>query len=595
VLLLLPRIDDTLRQRMRDDLSSRAEGEFALIHACKRSRICAALLAGVILFPAQSMAQTTPDPEVKVTGQKMPRSEAPRSATCEALARDPFFRAQMDANDGDPFMGPRVFIPTRLPRNPDYSKPPSVPAGSELPDLPKSRFGMQYRMLNGQASVTEPQATASASGDAATPVSGAAYGYNAASSAGDGGPPSDLVASMEGSTLDAAIDSCRGAYSRGSGGAGAGRSIGSRVTESPGEASQMTALNAHVATARSWIASQDTTLPMAFALFDQGRYPESLDWFRKAEGKLPFQDGGDEAALFIGKIYLLGLGEKSDSAEALKWLTKAATGPFNPVTETPAFDPKQPERNTAAGEAAVILANLYRRGYPGIARDPAEALKWYTRAYRIGHIPAAKMLGDFYEAGIGAPRDPKKAASYYEQAAKLDYAPAQFALAELLSRSDEGVRQDRKKALGWYQAAAKHNHGGAIYALARAYDLGDGVKADPQMAIGFYKNAALQGNAAAMVAMGTYFYEGKLVPKDDATARRWFQAGAAASDVDGMFDLAAMLANGQGGGKDVIGAWLWLKRAAALGHEKAPAAISALEGRMTPAERQAAAARLAVR
>lgn len=63
-------------------------------------------------------AQTRPDPELEVTGQKMPRAEAPRVATCEALARDPDFRALLAAG-GDPLMGPRV----------------SVPAGSALPRL----------------------------------------------------------------------------------------------------------------------------------------------------------------------------------------------------------------------------------------------------------------------------------------------------------------------------------------------------------------------------------------------------------------------------------------------------------------------------
>ena len=543
-----------------------------------RSPLLAVLLAGAVIVPGQSLAQNAPDPEVKVTGQKMPVAEAPRAATCEALARDPTFRAQLEAGGGDPMMGPHIFVPTRLPRNPDYSKPPSVAAGSPLPDLPKLRFGARETLPNGEAAFTASEDAADSS--------------------------SNFPAAMNVTSLEAAVDACRSLYMRGGGSVGITpntafnpTSSGPVETRVPSSVQDVRAAQsqARFRQGRAFIASRDQTLPMAFALFDQGRYAEALDWFRKAQGKLPFQDGGGEAALFMGKIYLQGLGDRSDPAEAVKWLTKAATGPFNPVTETPQFDPKQPERNTAAGEAAVILANLYRRGFPGIAKDSPAALKWFARAYALGHVPAAKMLGDFYHDGVGVPPDVKKAASYYERAAKLDYAPAQFALAEMLSQGEAGVRQDRSKALAWYAAAAKHNHGGALFALARAYDLGDGVKADPQMAIGFYKSAALQGNAAAMVAMGTYFYEGKLVAKDDATARRWFEAGATGGDADGMFDLAAMLANAQGGERDRIGAWFWLKHAAALGHDKAPAAISALEGRMTPAERQAAAERLAAR
>ena len=338
------------------------------------------------------------------------------------------------------------------------------------------------------------------------------------------------------------------------------------------------------------IAANDTSLPMAFALFDQRRYAESLDWFRKAAGHLTYDEGGDEAMLFIGKLYLQGLGDRSDPARGVEWLKKAATGPFNPATETPRFDPAEPERNTAAGEAAVILANIYRTGFTGIARDPAEARRWYDRARKVGHIPAAKVLGDLYYRGIGTPRDAKKAADYYREAAQFDYRPAQIALADILYAGEPGVPQDRKKALGWYSAAARHDDPQALYALGRAYDLGEGVKPDQQKALGFYKSAALGGSAPAKVALGTYFYEGRLVPKDDVTARKWFEAGVAEEDADGMFDLAAMLARGEGGGKDLVRAWALFSRAAALGHQKAPLAVAALEKRMSPDERKAAAA-----
>ncbi|MES2445390.1 MAG: SEL1-like repeat protein [Pseudomonadota bacterium] len=545
----------------------------------------ALLIAAGALVPGAALAQTTPEQApVTVTGQRMPRSEAPRSATCEALARDPYFRALVAAAGGDPVMGPRIFVPTRFPRTPDYSKPPAVPAGSALPVLPRSRFGMRAMVLNGQSELVAGDAAATA--DAGV----------------DGAAAAGLTEPADPASFDATIDACRNAYARGDRGSFGGRGAGSTAASAGYEGrpqsiqdSRAQASTARFVQTRAWLADRDETLPMAFALFDQGRYPEALAWFRKAEAKLPFENGGDEAQLFLGKLYLQGLGAQSDPAEAVKWLTRAATGPFNPVTETPAFNPAQPERNTAAGEAAVILANLYRRGFPGIARDGAAAIKWYSRAWNVGHVPAAKALGDLYYEGVGAPRDAKKAVSWYEQAAKLDYPPAQAALAAILYDGEPGVGQDRKKALGWYAAAAKHNHGGALYALARAYDLGEGVAADPQKAIGFYKSAALQGNAAAMVAMGVYFYEGKLLPKDDATARRWFEAGAAGADPDGMADLAAMLANGEGGGKDLVGAWLWYKRAAALGHQTAPRAVAALEKRMTPAELQAAAERLAKR
>jgi uncharacterized protein len=544
----------------------------------------AVLLCGAALAAGPGQAQTaeTRPPadqdhdkdRLTVTGQRMPAAEAPRSATCEAMALDPIFRAQLGAARGEPLMGPRFYLPTRLPRNPDYGAPPKVPAGSPLPELPKSRFGQRNRAEDGG---WDPGFAGATVGNEASSIQMDQYG------------------------LDSAIAACRNLYAPGGStgvtGVGAGFAPASSAAAEGGTIQfdrevRAASAQARFAQARAFIASRDRTLPMGFALFDQGRYAESLVWFHRAARKLQLRQGGDEAALFVGKLYLQGLGDKSDPVEGVRWLKKVATAPFNPTIELPVFDPRQPERNTAVGEAAVILANLYRTGFGGIAKDPVEARKWYARASRVGHVPAAKTLGDLYYSGVDVPRDVQKAMSYYREAARLDHPAAQFALAEILSAGDDGVAQDRRAALAWYRAAAVNDHPGALHALARAYDTGDGVAPDPERAIGLYKAAALAGSPPARVAMGIYFHEGKQVPRDAAAARRWFEIAAADGDSDGMFNLAAMLANGAGGDKDLPRAWAWLAQSAALGHETAPQAIAALEKRMTPAEKAAAAALL---
>lgn len=530
----------------------------------------ALLIGGATLSAGQAQAQEAPkDDEPTVTGHRMPAAEAPRSATCEELARDPIFAAQLNAAEGnDPLMGPRAFLPTRPPRNPDYSKAPLVPAGSPLPELGKGRFG-QRRLADGIG----------ASDQLDSPVIG----------------PSGMP--MRG--YQDAIAACRAAYLRG-GADSLGRTGNEYVAaDSPAAESRGTQISlenglssahARYAGARAFIASRDQTLPMGFALFDQGRYAESLDWFRKAAGKLQMREGGDEATLFVGKLYLQGLGDRSDPQEAVRWLRKVATAPYNPIIETPQFDPREPDRNTAVGEAAVILANIYRNGFRGIAKDPAEARRWYARAYAVGHVPAAKMLGDIHYQGIDTPRDVKKAMGYYGDAAKLNHPGAQVALGGILLNGENGVPANKPVALRWYQAAAKSGHPAALYALGRAYDLGDGVPADQQHALALYKDAALGGDAAARVALGTYFYEGRQVAKDDAAARGWFERAALQADADGMFNLAVMLTKGEGGARDLPQAWAWLKRATRLGHVNAPRALAALEKKMTPAEKQAAAA-----
>lgn len=524
------------------------------------------LLAGGALFaaahsqaqtaaPSPAPAESAPDnqDQLKVTGQRMPAAEAPRSSTCEVLARDPFLRASG--------MASRAYLPTRPTRSPDYSAPPKVPEGSPLPELTRTRFGVQ-----------------SGVDDNAPDSFGA--------SALDGTPAEDgAAASLDQNSLASAIAACRGGYMRGVGDIGSGStgyiSANSGASENGIAAfapeARVAAANARYVQARAFIASRDQTLPMGFALFDQGRYREARDWFRKASSKLQMREGGDEAALFVGKITLQGLGAQSDPVEGVKWLKKVATAPFNPQNETPMFDPRQPDRNTAVGEAAVILANVYSNGLGPVAKNPAEARKWYDRANDVGHVPAAKRLGDIYYEGVDTPRDVQKALGYYKRAARLDHPGAQVALADILWSGEDGVPQDRKTALGWYQQAAGNGNAAALYALGRAYDLGEGVKADPELAMGFYKTAALGGNPAAKVAMGTYFYEGKMVPRDLALARKWFEAGAASDDPDGLFNLAAMLVKGEGGDKDTAKALALLRRAALRGHTAAPNAIAALQ------------------
>jgi hypothetical protein len=503
--------------------------------------ISAALLPGGIA-PAQTADPAPPqDREIVVSGTKLPAAEAPKSATCEALARDPHFKARMEMSGGHPLSGPRISLPTRMPRNPDYAAPPLTPVGSALPVLPKSRFGVNSAMPE---ELPEPAAHATA---------------------GESALGDEAVAQPHPLSRAEALALCR-AYQAAEAGTGRGRTERAR---------------------------RDTTLPMAFALFDQRRFRESLLWFRKASDKLPFVDGGDEAALFIGKLYLQGLGPDSDPVEGVKWLKKAAEAPFNPITQTPVFDPRQPERNTAIGEAAVILGNLYSIGHSGVPKDPGAALKWYERAFEVGHIAAAKKVGDLHYEGIGTKRDVKKAASWYRKAAKFDHAPAQIALADILYLGEDEAAQDLKEALAWYRAAARYDHPAALYALGRAYEAGEGVPADGLMALGFYKSAALRGSAAAKMVMGSHFYEGRLLPKDHALARGWFEEAAAGGDPEGMYNLSAMLARGEGGARDLARAWALMKGAAALGHLTAPKSIAALEERMSAPEKQAAAAMLA--
>lgn len=536
----------------------------------QRNWISATLITGLVLTSMQAQAQSNDRlPDVSITGKRAVGIFAPASAACEnAVATDPLLAVQIIASGGDPLMGPTFYQPTRTPRNPDYNAPPKAAPGSALPDISfKWVSPIRDRTTVARDATMDPNQAVSVQVPSVFNQNGPLLNATNA----------EIVAA-ELDAVSQATALCRSTYAGGPSmatvmGERDGRSMFTGADFSPG---------------RYHIAMRDRTLPMGFALFDQGRYAEALGWFEKAYGKLVDEDGGDEASLMLGKIYLQGLGQQSDVNKAMFWLKRAAGARFNPTKDMPIFDPMQPDENTPIGEAAMILANLHLTGFGGVPKDKAEAIKWLTRAEYVGHVAAGKALGDLYLTM--SPREPGMAFRAYKKAAMLDYPPAQVALADMYYRGTDGVRQDLRMAMIWYSMAARYQHPEALHAMAVAYETGEGLAADPEQAKVFYKAAALAGNADAQAVMGSYFYAGSGgIARDHVAARKWFQQAAVSAQVDAMYNLGVMTMKGEGGEKDNAKALAWLKMAATGGQPKAAAAAATLERSMTPAERQRAA------
>jgi TPR repeat protein len=513
--------------------------------------------------PAQTGAASTDVSPVTVKGAKRTGPWAPTdipvpvelrmrgTEICNLILQDPATLAAMEMNTG---FEPRVYEATRFPRNPDWNAPPLTAPGSVVPHaltMKEYLRGGTPRSLEGTAAF-------------------------------DGGDGAMMDGVAPGGRREKAFLDC---LSQGRAGADF-RTPGIGLPPSGGPAprvfngptgSQMMDLG------RTEIKWRDSTLPVAFALFDHGRWEEALAQFKVAYRKLADADGGDEAALQIGKIYLYGLKEKSDPVEAVAWLKKAADGRFASLRMTPRFDPREPERNTAMGEAAMILADVYGKGRGPVAKDPAQARKYLERAYYVGHVSAAKVLGDIYYNGVDTPKDLKKAFGFYMKAAVFQHADADVAVAQMYAAGEVEGGPNLAKAVGWYAQAAQSDHPEGLHALAVAFDKGEGATADPQLALTFYKLAALKGDAASQAAIGAYFYRGEGgLPRDPALARKWFERAALGGDPDGMVNLAAMQARGEGGAVERVKAWGWLKIAEKLGHTNATAAVAALERELTP-------------
>lgn len=124
-------------------------------------------------------------------------------------------------------------------------------------------------------------------------------------------------------------------------------------------------------------------------------------------------------------------------------------------------------RRAEAGDASAqyALGCRYYEG-DGVARDYAEALKWYRFAAAQGHNSGLCDVAYCYRNGHGVLLDFAKAILFYQQAADQGCPTGAFWLAHAYEHG-EGVAPDMKKALHWYRIARDRGDSDATEALER--------------------------------------------------------------------------------------------------------------------------------
>ena len=166
--------------------------------------------------------------------------------------------------------------------------------------------------------------------------------------------------------------------------------------------------------------------------------------------------------------------------------------------------------------AQTALGLLYERGI-GVARDPALALVWYSRAAAQGDALAEFHIGSLYERGVGVARDYTEAAKWYQRASDKNNESAQAALAYLYDRG-LGVERDFAEAEALYGQAS------------RSWAEEDNYPAEATFATGREEGAALASPGVVAATLGG--------------RRAEFVAGEAAApaieiDLDALNDLPA--------------------------------------------------------
>jgi S1-C subfamily serine protease len=102
-------------------------------------------------------------------------------------------------------------------------------------------------------------------------------------------------------------------------------------------------------------------------------------------------------------------------------------------------------------EAMVQLAQYYSLGI-GVAKDSAEAVKWYRMAAERGDELSQVNLGVHYSNGEGVPQDKQEAGIWYLRAARQGDHHAQMYIGEM-HVSGDGARQDFIEAYKWFNIA----------------------------------------------------------------------------------------------------------------------------------------------
>ena len=215
--------------------------------------------------------------------------------------------------------------------------------------------------------------------------------------------------------------------------------------------------------------------------------------------------------------------------------------------------------------AQVLVAEILSRGL-GVAKDRAEAAKWYARAAEQGLPEAQLQYGLMLLDGRDVKKDEREAHALLQAAAEAGNALAQFNFAQLLVAEDSGDA-GFARAAPYYQRAADAGLADAQYALAQLYANGLGGKAkDDGLARRLLAQAARQNYDTAQLDLGQWMIEGRGGARDLKDGFSWTRRAAVGGNVAARNRLAKLYVGGIGVEPDVItgAAWYIAARRAGL-------------------------------
>jgi TPR repeat protein len=224
-------------------------------------------------------------------------------------------------------------------------------------------------------------------------------------------------------------------------------------------------------------------------------------------------------------------------------------------------------------QSFIHLANAYKNGYQGFAKNPAKARFYFEKAIAHNNNYLAKyQLAEMLEEGLGGDIDVVRAKRLYKESTEINhYKEGQYKYALLLLKTAN--KEDLiacAVARSWFQKAANQNHLMAQWKLAEMYREGLGGEKNIEEAKKWYKKCANESsNAAYIFEFARRCHLGNLWPKDLAEARLFYQKAADKKSAEAAYQYALFCHDALGGNKDEVNAKIYFKKAADLNQREA--------------------------
>lgn len=209
-------------------------------------------------------------------------------------------------------------------------------------------------------------------------------------------------------------------------------------------------------------------------------------------------------------------------------------------TAVPDGTPEDWEARYQAGALDVTaveqIGRYYELGAPGRAPDPAEALRWYTRAATPEAPHNMLRVAWMHLSANGVPVDRAAAERWMQRAIAVEYWPAFTGLASVLIADAMSGRATERmpEAIDLLERAQRGGFVMAAYFLARVYLEGlGGVEVDDALGARYAEWGADHGHAQLQGWTAFLYLEGRGVEADEVAALKWASLAAAQGDTFG--------------------------------------------------------------